>query len=114
MEGTVVNHDTTLIDQIAQLSAEQAQEAVQLFYELMPNSWWADQEKLSQDDIDFQAKMIQRHSNDDVKPLLKALSSSGNTELKGEIARGLLREFANLVTFATSRVCSRTRHVTSN
>jgi hypothetical protein len=89
-----MNHDATLTGQIAQLSADQAQEAVQLFYELMPNSWWADQGKMSQDDIDFQAKMIQQHAPDDVKPLLKALSSSGNRELKGEIARGLLRAFA--------------------
>lgn len=89
-----MNHDTTLLDQITQLSPNQAQEAIQLFHELIPQSWWADQERMSQEDIDYQAKMIQQHSTGDVSALLEALSNPGNVELKGEIARGLLRDFA--------------------
>jgi hypothetical protein len=89
-----MNRNTTLIDQIAQLSPNQAQEAIQLFYKLMPQSWWADQERMSQEDIDYQAKMIQQHATEEVNALLKALLSPGNMALKGEIARGLLRDFA--------------------
>jgi hypothetical protein len=89
-----MNHDTTLIDQIAQLSPDQAQEAIYLFYQLLPANWWTDQEKMSQDDIDFQARKILQHATDDVKPFLQALVSPDNLELKGDIARELLRGFA--------------------
>lgn len=89
-----MDQDTTLIDQITRLSPGQAQEAIQLFYELLPQRWWSDQERMSQEAIDYRAKMIQQHAPGDMKPLLGKLLSSGHMELKGEIARGLLREFA--------------------
>lgn len=89
-----MDHNTTLIDQIAQLSPDQAQEAIHLFYQLLPANWWTDQEKMSQDDIDFQTRKILQHATDDVKPFLQALVRPDNQELKGDIARELLRGFA--------------------
>ncbi len=63
-----------------------------IFYELLPADWWVGQEKLSDDVIDLEAKMLRQNATGETKALLRTLTTAGNMRFKGEVARGLLGE----------------------
>lgn len=85
-----------LTEQINDLSPANAQEAVKLFYRRLPASFWVDQEKMPEEDLNMQASFVLQDASDEVKPLLKTLASNSDIELNGAVARAILLECAQV------------------
>jgi hypothetical protein len=99
--------ERSLSQQIADLSANQAQQAVLNVYELLPAELWIDSTKWPLEDIEIRAELIQDSSPESVQPLLSGLIGPGNEQLKAEMSKGLLLELASddaTVTYVRSAV----------
>lgn len=79
-------------EQISTLTPEQAQKAVLIFYDLVPDSMWSDEIKLSSRDVEAFVDDILKTAPDDVRQILNALMSDENDETKGTVSRNLLQE----------------------
>jgi hypothetical protein len=78
---------------IASLSPEQAQHAVMIFYDLVPDDFWEDGKKPSAAKIKYTAEQLQEEASDDVQPFINALLAEGGEEGKGETSKVLLGIF---------------------
>jgi len=82
------------MEQIISLTAEQAQRAILLFYDLLPSELWEDQTKPSLARMETLSDRVKENASGDVRPFVNALLAEGNTERKGEMAKLLLQTFA--------------------
>jgi hypothetical protein len=83
-----------LDDQIAGLSAAQAQQAILAFYNALPADLWPGQRKWPLSDFRVRASLVEAESPDNVKPVLQELISPENPEAKGELSRAVLLALA--------------------
>ena len=80
-------------EQISALTSEQAQKTLLIFYDLVPNSMWANGMKLSPRDVEAMADEIQEEAPADVQSMLNVLLSGKDSEIKRIASKNLLREF---------------------
>lgn len=78
---------------IATLSPEQAQHALMIFYDLLPDDFWEGGQKPSTAEIGATAEELQEEAPADVKPLVDAMLAEGGEVEKGEAAKVLLGLF---------------------
>ena len=78
---------------IASLSPEQAQRALMIFYDLLPDDFWEGGQKPSAAEIGATAEELQEEAPADVKPLVDAMLTEGGEVEKGEAAKVLLGLF---------------------
>lgn len=78
---------------IASLSPEQAQQALMVFYDLLPDDFWEDGRKPSAAKIKYSAEQLREDASDDVRPVVAALLAEGGEEEKGETAKAVLGLF---------------------
>ncbi|GAC1652794.1 MAG: hypothetical protein NVS4B8_28150 [Herpetosiphon sp.] len=83
-----------LLDQINGLSAEQSQEAVQLFLQQLPASLSASGEQPLQADLELQASLLLQDAPPELKPRLETLANDSNHALNGAVAKAILVECA--------------------
>lgn len=80
-------------EQIASLTSEQAQEALSLFYDMLPNELW-EGPKPSSMDIKIWAEDLQEEAPPEIQPFLTTLFNKPDWDNRGEIAKILLDKFA--------------------
>jgi len=80
--------------QIASLTIEQAQRALLLFYDLLPDEFWEGRIKPSVAEIEASADEIQDNAPSEIQRFFSALNTEGNGVKKGEMARLLLQNFS--------------------
>ena len=78
---------------IASLSPEQAQHALMIFYDLVPDDFWEGGRKPSAAKIKYTAEQLQEDATEDVQPFVNALLAEGGEVGKGETAKALLGIF---------------------
>ena len=78
---------------IAALSPEQAQHALMIFYDLLPDEFWEDGKKPSAAKMKFTAEQLQEAAPEDLQPVVSALLAEGGEEGKGEAAKTVLEMF---------------------
>src|SRR5690242_1685751 len=86
-------------EQIETLSAEQAQRALLLFYDLLPGTMWEDGQKPSAADIDAWADELQHETSQEARNFVETLQASENATLRAEPAKKLLAYFAQYPPF---------------
>ena len=83
-----MNHPT-----IDQLSGTQAQQALLVFYDLLPAQLWPGGHKPSPAELEAASEDVQEASTGHTAQAIQALLGEGNQALKAEAARSLLRQF---------------------
>lgn len=78
---------------IASLSPEQAQHALMIFYDLLPDELWEGGKKPSSAELEFTAEQLQEGAPEDARPIVNVLLAEGREEGKGETAKALLNMF---------------------
>lgn len=78
---------------IASLSPEQAQHALMIFYDLLPDDFWEGGKKPSAAKLKFTAERLQEDAPEDVRPVVNGLLAEGSEEGKGEAAKVVLDMF---------------------
>lgn len=78
---------------IASLSPEQAQHALMIFYDLLPDEFWEGGKKPSAAKIKYTAEQLQEDAPEDLQPVVNALLSKGGEKGKGEAAKTVLEMF---------------------
>jgi hypothetical protein len=78
---------------ITQLSPEQAQRALMIFYDLLPGDFWEGGVKPSVAKLEATAEQLQEDAPDDVRPVVEAMLAEGSEEEKGEAAKAVLGMF---------------------
>jgi hypothetical protein len=81
-----------ITERIANLTSEQAEQALLIFYDLLPPEIWENGKKPSQARIEFLANQLQEEGPPEAKVLITALAKEQSP--KGEIAKVLLNQFA--------------------
>ncbi len=102
-----MTEERSLSQQIADLSPDQAQQAVLNLYELLPDELWIDSTKWPLEDMEIRAELLQDSSPESAQPLLSGLIEPGNEQLKAEMSKALLLELASVevaVTYVRSAV----------
>jgi hypothetical protein len=92
----VTEIEPALRDQISELTAEQAQQAVVNLYDELPDELWLNQSKWDLEDFPVRAEQLEFSSPASLRPALQEVLGSGNDELKGQLAKAVLVEFASL------------------
>jgi hypothetical protein len=80
---------------ITSLSPEQAQRALMIFYDLLPDHFWEGGQKPSAAEIGATAEELQENAPPDIKPLVDVLLAEDGEVEKGEAAKILLDIFYN-------------------
>ena len=93
---TVTEDEPALSDQIGELTSEQAQQAVVNLYDELPDELWLNQSKWDLEDFPVRAEQLEFSSPTSLRPALQEVMGPGNDELKGELAKIVLVEFASL------------------
>lgn len=75
---------------IASLSPEQAQHALMIFYDLLPDDLWEGGKRPSAAELKFTAEQLQEDAPDDARPVVNALLDEGSEAGKGEAAKTVL------------------------
>lgn len=88
--------EPALSDQIGELTSEQAQQAVVNLYDELPDELWLNQSKWDLEDFPVRAEQLEFSSPTSLRPALQEVMGPGNDELKGELAKIVLVEFASL------------------
>lgn len=78
---------------IASLSPEQAQHALMIFYDLLPDELWEGGKKPSAAELEFTAEQLQEGAAEDARPVVNALLAEGSEQGKGETAKAVLDMF---------------------
>lgn len=78
---------------INSLTPVQAQRALMIFSELLPDDLWEGGSKPSTARIEMTAETIQDDALPETQPLVNALTAEGNDEEKGAVAKALLTAF---------------------
>ncbi len=78
---------------ITQLSPEQAQRALMIFYDILPGDFWEGGAKPSAARLEATAERLQEDAPDDVRPVVDAMLTEGGSEGKGEAAKAVLDMF---------------------
>jgi hypothetical protein len=81
---------------IASLSPEQAQNALIIFYDLLPGDFWEGGVKPSAAKLESAAERLQEAAPEDVRPMVDGLLAEGSEEEKGEVAKAVLGTFYEL------------------
>ena len=95
-EQAVTEDEPALNDQIGELTSEQAQQAVLNLYDELPDTLWLDKSKWDLEDFSVRAQQLELASPASLRPALQEVMGPGNEELKGELAKIVLAEFASL------------------
>lgn len=78
---------------IASLSPDQAQHALIIFYDLLPDELWEGGKKPSAAELEFTAEQVQEGASENARPVVNALLAEGSEEGKGETAKAVLDMF---------------------
>lgn len=78
---------------IATLSAEQAQQALMIFYDLLPDELWEGGAKPSPVKIESTVERLEDEAPESIRPVVAALVGEGGEEKKGEAAKAVLGMF---------------------
>jgi hypothetical protein len=78
---------------IAALSPEQAQRALMIFYDLLPDEFWEGEHKPSAAEIEATAEELQEEAAGDMQPVVDAMLTEGGEAEKGEAAKAVLDMF---------------------
>jgi hypothetical protein len=78
---------------ITSLSPEQAQRALIIFYDILPDDLWEGGTKPSAAKLESAAERLQEDAPDDVRPVVDTLLAEGNEGEKGEVAKAVLATF---------------------
>jgi len=81
-----------MTQQISSLTVEQAQRALLLFYDMLPNELWEGQTKLSVAEIEALADELQDSAPTEIQPIINTLLTGDDKAVKGEAAKMLLQE----------------------
>jgi len=92
----VTEGELALNDQIGELTSEQAQQAILNLYDELPDTLWLDKSKWDLEDFSVRAQQLELASPASLRPALQEVMGPGNEELKGELAKIVLVEFASL------------------
>jgi hypothetical protein len=79
-----------MTEKIAGLTPEQAQRALLLFYDSLPNEFWEGGRKPSTTEIEAAADNLQDNLTGEMQPAFDALMGKGNEAVKGETVKILL------------------------
>jgi hypothetical protein len=86
--------EPSLIEQIAQLSPEQAQRAALTVYDELPAEALAGDEKWPLEDLTVRATMLSASAPEDVRGAIDELLGPQDSPLKGELATAVLAQLA--------------------
>jgi hypothetical protein len=78
---------------IDELTPEQEQQAIIIFYSKLPRELWENGEKPSSISIEATADELQENVSEEFKPLISDLYLKGNVEIKAEASKALLERF---------------------
>lgn len=78
---------------ISSLSPEQAQRALMIFYDLLPDDFWEGGKKPSAVKLKYTAEKLQDEAPADVRPVVDVLLAEGGEAEKGEAAKAVLSIF---------------------
>lgn len=92
----MTEYEPALRDQIGELTSEQAQRAVLNLYDELPDSLWLNKSKWELEDFPVRAEQLEFSSPASLRPALQQVIAPGNDQLKGELAKAVLVEFASL------------------
>lgn len=81
-----------MTQQISSLTVEQAQRALLLFYDMLPNELWEGQTKLSVAEIEALADELQESAPIEIQPIINTLLTGDDKAVNGEAAKMLLQE----------------------
>jgi hypothetical protein len=91
-----VTDELALNHEIGELTAGQAQQAVLNLYDELPDELWINGSKWELDDFPVRAEQLEFSSPESLRPALRDVMAPGNEELKGDLAKAVLLEFASL------------------
>ena len=83
-------------EQIESLTPEQAQRALLMFYDLLPSTNWEDGNKPSSARMDALADRLLKNSPEGIQPFLGSLHTGNDPLVRGETARVVLQQFAQI------------------
>jgi hypothetical protein len=84
----------SLEEGLAELTPDQAQRALLLFFDSLPREGWQGGKKPSPVGIETLANELQEKAPDEIRPLLRAIRAGGDEPVNAEVARQLLLRLA--------------------